>query len=181
MWSIRDGRFEYRGGHDARTLPVASFHSSDGPFWNRRGLRGFVGVDFIWDSATRHANRSRNQPAADDFVRRAQPAAASRPAGRAWLEACGRRRGDGQILDRLGRTIQRQPRLSFNACGEFPCKQDGGSWHDVSAPLPESPPWIALDIGGANIKVAHCGGPGADRAVRSVEAARRAAPVCSPP
>ena len=97
-----DGRFEYRGG----TLPVA-----DAPSMTARcepavesipGLRGFVGVDFIWDERRGACDRPGDQSAADDVDRRALTRLL--PPGRlaaAWLGAfeprAGGRRAAGAV------------------------------------------------------------------------------------
>ena len=45
------------------------------------GLRGFVGVDFIWDERSSACDRAGDQPQADDVDRRPDPAAPARPTG----------------------------------------------------------------------------------------------------
>ena len=77
---IRAGRFSYHGG----TLPadcLEALPQVEPAVAAIEGLRGFVGVDFVWDHERRACHDSRNQPAADDIDRRSLPAAASGPTG----------------------------------------------------------------------------------------------------
>ncbi len=73
-------------GHAARTVPRGALPQLKPAVEAVAGLRGFVGVDFIWNSAKAACHDPRDQPATDDFVRRAGPAAPTRPAGtvRGW-------------------------------------------------------------------------------------------------
>ena len=75
--AIRDGRFEYHGG----SLPAPCLDALPQltpAVESIAGLRGFVGVDFIWNSRKNHATILEINPRADDVVRRALPARSSR-------------------------------------------------------------------------------------------------------
>ena len=77
---IKNARFEYHGG----TIPQLSGRDVEQPRMaveSIAGLRGFVGVDFIWDPARRHDLCTGNQPATDDFLRGIEPALTTRPPG----------------------------------------------------------------------------------------------------
>jgi len=115
---IRDGRFEYRGG----TMPAT---------WRRAlpqvrpavqavaGLRGFAGVDFIWDAARRHATileiNPRPTTSCVGLCRLLPPGRLAR----AWLDACEPSAGDVELLDGLSRLVHGQKSVSFDTRGEF--------------------------------------------------------------
>ena len=74
---IRNGRFEYQGGEipAAVPVPIAQVRRAVDAI---EGLRGFVGVDFIWDDASRQATVLEINPRPTTSLRRAMPALAGR-------------------------------------------------------------------------------------------------------
>jgi predicted ATP-grasp superfamily ATP-dependent carboligase len=116
--AIREGRFEYRGGmvpapcRDAlpQLLPAVDAVA---------GLRGFVGVDFIWDAVERHATILEINPRpTTSYIGLSQLV----PPGllaRSWLAACEPTAGDLGILAGLAERVHGQPGLCFKAGGEL--------------------------------------------------------------
>jgi hypothetical protein len=116
--AIRGGRFEYKGG----TMP-ASYRDAAAqvqPVLSAvAGLRGFVGVDFIWDDARRHATILEINPRPTTsyvgLVRLLAPGALAQ----AWLSACDPARSDQANLAGLADWVHRQQPLSFRADGSL--------------------------------------------------------------
>jgi predicted ATP-grasp superfamily ATP-dependent carboligase len=115
---IRHGRFEYRGG----SLPAAWRHASE-PL--RRavegipGLRGFVGVDFIWDSPRDHAMIIDVNPRPTTSyvgLRRLLPAGRI---AQAWLAARGHGPTGRDLLEGLAALVHRHEPVAFDATGRF--------------------------------------------------------------
>jgi predicted ATP-grasp superfamily ATP-dependent carboligase len=122
--AMENGRFEYRGG-TVPTLCRSVVPRLQCAVQGIPGLRGFVGIDFIWDRAARKASVLEINPRPTTSC-----VALCRllPRGRlaeAWLAVCGERGIDVAILEGLADHIARQPRLTFNARGEFTRPKDG--------------------------------------------------------
>jgi predicted ATP-grasp superfamily ATP-dependent carboligase len=122
--TIREGRVEYRGG----TLPASSHE----PAGQARevvqmigGLRGFVGVDFIWDSRPRRATILEINPRPTTScvgLTRLLPAGCLADA---WLGVFESDAGDPDLLDGLWKRVHGRRRVSFDSYGaSFPA--DGG-------------------------------------------------------
>jgi predicted ATP-grasp superfamily ATP-dependent carboligase len=114
--AICDGRFEYRGG----TVPVSCPHAVgqiQPAVEAVVGLRGFVGVDFIWDAARRHATVLEINPRpTTSYVGLCQLL----PPGllaRAWQSACEPNAADSGILAGLAERVHGKKCLSFDAGG----------------------------------------------------------------
>ena len=107
-------------GHDARTWPDA-LPQVQPAVDAVEGLRGFVGVDFIWDAAARHATileiNPRPTTSCVGLCRLLPPGRLAR----AWLDACEpsatRSRSSWTGLAEL--VHAQNERISFNASGEF--------------------------------------------------------------
>ena len=121
--AVRDGCFHYLGG----TLP-APCPEAVGQLKRAveavAGLRGFVGVDFIWNSAKRHAMILEINP---------RPTTSYVGLGRllpggllahAWLSACEAVAWEPKTLAGLAEYVHAKPALSFRADGAV---VDGGS------------------------------------------------------
>lgn len=114
---VKNGRFAYRGGtipalagRDVKRLRTAVELIA--------GLRGFVGVDFIWDPAKQHATVLEINPRpTTSFVGLSRLLPPGRLA-RAWLDACSRTTGDFEHLVSLAETVHGQGPLSFDAKGQ---------------------------------------------------------------
>lgn len=116
--AIRDGRFEYRGG----TMPAAWPHALPQvrlAVQAVEGLRGFAGVDFIWDAARGHATileiNPRPTTSCVGLCRLLPPGRLAQ----AWLDACAPSTTDFELLDGLSRMVLGRKSVSFNASGEF--------------------------------------------------------------
>ena len=149
---IREDRFCYRGG----TVPVPLQDAKDGPrraIESVAGLGGFVGVDYIWDARAKRAT-----------VLEINPRPTTSYVGLArWLPPGMSGAGVAPGGPRDGDS--RRARLDFPE--RRPQKRGdlrGRRWDDQfrrrSPPMTESDEsWMALDIGGANIKATHTAGP----------------------
>jgi len=115
---IRDGRFVYRGG----TLPAyrhRALPQIQPAVQAVAGLRGFVGVDFIWDAQQGHATileiNPRPTTSCVGLCRLLPPGHLAR----AWLDACEPSAEDFELLDGLSRIVHGQKSLSFAATGQL--------------------------------------------------------------
>jgi predicted ATP-grasp superfamily ATP-dependent carboligase len=89
------------------------------------GLRGFVGVDFLWEPNRRQATVLEINPrATTSFVgfRRLLP---SGHLAQAWLGACGARERSRGILSNIAEMVGRRPPVSFDAEGNIVADQEG--------------------------------------------------------
>jgi predicted ATP-grasp superfamily ATP-dependent carboligase len=122
--AICDGRFVYQGG----TLPVSRRRALPQILPAIRavpGLRGFAGVDFIWDAENEHATileiNPRPTTSCVGLCRLLPPGYLAR----AWLDACEPLTGDVELLGDLFRIVDGQERVSFDASGQFIDKDVG--------------------------------------------------------
>ena len=114
MWDCSEspsgeGRFEYRGG--SLPAPCREALPQLAPAVDAiAGLRGFVGVDFIWNAARPACHDPGDQPATDHVVRRAEPAVPPGPLARSWLAACDPAARDLKTLTGLAGLYSREAR-----------------------------------------------------------------------
>jgi len=116
--ALRDGRFSYDGG----TIPVACPDAL--PVLHRAveglaGLRGFVGVDFLWDEDRREATVLEINPRATTSVVGLCRIASPGLLAQAWLAGFADADGWDDAVDRLQRAMADGPRVRFGASGEF--------------------------------------------------------------
>jgi predicted ATP-grasp superfamily ATP-dependent carboligase len=117
--AIRTGRFEYHGG----TLPIScpGAHKQLEPAIALfEGLRGFVGIDFLWDLETRHATVVEINPRPTTsyvgFSRLLGPGVLART----WLGLYDTAtRANCAHLGSLSERVQRQSPVSFDTSGAF--------------------------------------------------------------
>jgi predicted ATP-grasp superfamily ATP-dependent carboligase len=114
----KGGRFVYQGG----TLPVLRKRALPQVLRAVRavpGLRGFVGVDFIWDAGNQHATilelNPRPTTSCVGLCRLLPPGTLAR----AWFQACEPSSVNLESLSGLSRIVHSQERISFTAGGEF--------------------------------------------------------------
>jgi predicted ATP-grasp superfamily ATP-dependent carboligase len=123
---LEDGRFAYHGG----TLPIdcAGAREQLEPAVKAiAGLRGFVGVDFLWDEARRHATILEINPRpTTSCVGLCQLLPAGLLAS-AWLAACGSSGLDASVLEALATSVsEASATIVFQADGD--CRrQDRGA------------------------------------------------------
>jgi predicted ATP-grasp superfamily ATP-dependent carboligase len=117
--TIREGRFEYRGGtvpapcRDALPQLKPAVEAID-------GLRGFVGVDFIWNAKKRHATILEINPRPTTSYVGLSRLAPPGLLARAWLAACEPLARDTETLASLAECIHgKQGFVSFRANGEL--------------------------------------------------------------
>ncbi len=114
--AIQNGRIVYRGG----VLPVCCGKSE--PLLRRAvesvaGLRGFVGLDFLWDEVLEQTLVLEINPrATTSFVGLTRLLPAGRLAA-AWMAACGVPGFDRHLLGNLAEVIHRQPPIGFDSDG----------------------------------------------------------------
>jgi predicted ATP-grasp superfamily ATP-dependent carboligase len=116
--AIRDGRILYRGGtmpaSRQRALPQVQPAVQAVP-----GLRGFAGVDFIWDAEGAHATILEINPRPTTSCVGLCRLLPSGHLAQAWLDACEPSVGDVGLLDELSRIVHGQKSQSFDATGKF--------------------------------------------------------------
>jgi predicted ATP-grasp superfamily ATP-dependent carboligase len=115
---LRGGRFEYQGGEIPAPCPDAA-QQVRRALDAIEGLRGFVGVDFVWDDLRRTATVLEINPRPTTSV-----AGLCRllPAGRlasAWLEVFRPVPRDGSLLECLFDLVQSRDPVVFDSSGEF--------------------------------------------------------------
>ncbi len=117
--AIRDGRFEYRGG----TLPAPcrdALPQLKPAVDAIAGLRGFVGVDFIWNAEERHATILEINPRPTTSYVGLSRLVPPGLLAWAWLSACDPVARDTGILTGLAEFIHgKHGRVSFRANGEL--------------------------------------------------------------
>jgi predicted ATP-grasp superfamily ATP-dependent carboligase len=114
--ALRDGRITYRGGTLPRSCPGAVRQIR--PALNAVvGMRGFVGVDFIWDAARRHATVLEINPRPTTsyvgLCRLLPPGLLAR----AWMSSCAPEVAGTVMLASLADQVCSQKCLSFGADG----------------------------------------------------------------
>jgi predicted ATP-grasp superfamily ATP-dependent carboligase len=122
--AVRNGRFVYEGG----TLP-ASCRSAEAQLRpaleSIPDLRGFVGVDFIWDPELQHATvleiNPRPTTSCVGLTRLLPPGRLAA----AWLQAFEPQWGDGVSLGTLADFVHGQRCLSFDAQGDELIEESG--------------------------------------------------------
>ena len=151
---VHAGRFVYRGGTFAVILPVG--RTALRPVVESiPGLRGFVGVDFLWDAGKRQATvleiNPRPTTSCVGLTRLLPPGRLAE----AWLAAFDR--------ESEGRRVAEQPGGTGSSPIADVLRRLG--WHGLLAESSDDrlydsdrTSWIGLDIGGANIKAAHGAG-----------------------
>jgi predicted ATP-grasp superfamily ATP-dependent carboligase len=121
---ILDGCFEYQGG----TIPAScrAAESQLRPVVEMvTGLRGFVGVDFIWDAVRQVATLIEINPRpTTSYVGLSRLLGAGRLAT-AWLEACRAADPDLAVLGALADHVHSEPCLSFGCDGEVQTHGEG--------------------------------------------------------
>ncbi len=114
--TVRDARFEYRGGR--LPAPCRYAESQLRPIVESiPGLRGFVGVDFLWDEARRQATVLEINPRPTTScvgLTRLLPAG---QLADAWLVAFENQVGDAELLRGLADRVHGSRPLSFDASG----------------------------------------------------------------
>jgi tyramine---L-glutamate ligase len=117
--TIREGRFEYRGG----TVPAPcrdALPQLKPAVEAVAGLRGFVGVDFIWNAKKRHATILEINPRPTTSYVGLSRLAPPGLLARAWLAACEPMARDTETLAGLAECIHgKQGFVSFSANGEL--------------------------------------------------------------
>jgi predicted ATP-grasp superfamily ATP-dependent carboligase len=117
--AVRDGRFEYRGG----TLPApcrAALPQLEPAVDAIAGLRGFVGVDFIWNAKVQHATILEINPRPTTSYVGLSRLLPPGLLARAWLAACEPVADHTEILAGLVDCIHgKRGCVSFRADGEF--------------------------------------------------------------
>jgi tyramine---L-glutamate ligase len=126
---VKNGRFEYRGGTIPAPLSGRDVERLRTAVESIPGLRGFVGVDFLWDPARQHATLLEINPRpTTSFVGLSGLLAPGRLA-RAWLDACSPNAGDWEYLVTLAETVHGCGPLSFDTKGQL-ISLDEESWHE---------------------------------------------------
>jgi predicted ATP-grasp superfamily ATP-dependent carboligase len=122
--TIRDGTFAYQGG----ALPASSRCGGDQvrpAVESVPGLRGFVGVDFLWDPQRRQATVLEINPRATTscvgLTRLLPPGCLAE----AWLGVFESPRGDPDLLSSLAERVHGQRRLSFDLTGRCTSNEAG--------------------------------------------------------
>jgi probable H4MPT-linked C1 transfer pathway protein len=155
---VEHGRFAYRGG----MLPVPC--RAAGPTLMEgiravHGLAGPVGIDFLWNESRQKATILEINPRPTTSVAGWCQVLPAGMLARAWLAACAVPGHDPEALISLTRVVEHCPVRRFDA---------GGGLRDLAKTLKAMSkhscdqdarvPWLALDVGGANLKAAHSDG-----------------------
>jgi predicted ATP-grasp superfamily ATP-dependent carboligase len=116
--AIHAGRFHYEGGTVPVPCPLA-VPELERAIAAVEGLRGFVGVDFLWNASERQATIIEINPRPTTSCVGLRELLAPGLLAQAWLAACGPATGDRRILTDLARLIHdRERALSFAADGK---------------------------------------------------------------
>jgi predicted ATP-grasp superfamily ATP-dependent carboligase len=114
--TIREGRFVYRGGSIPEPCPEAE-KVLRRAVESVAGLRGFVGVDFLWEPDLGSVTVLEINPrVTTSFVGLSRLLPAGRLAA-AWLAACGVPGYPRDLLEDLASLVHRQPPVCFDADG----------------------------------------------------------------
>jgi predicted ATP-grasp superfamily ATP-dependent carboligase len=122
--AIQDGRFEYLGGTIPALCPgalpqlQAAVHAIP-------GLRGFVGVDFIWQPARGWATILDINPRPTTSIVGLCRLLPPGQLARAWLEASQSSDPDSDLLDGLPELVESQNCIAFESNGSIMCLGDG--------------------------------------------------------
>jgi hypothetical protein len=114
---IRKERFEYQGG----SLPASSREAESQvrmAVESIPGLRGFVGVDFIWDPERGHATIMEVNPRPTTSCVGLTRLLPSGLLAEAWLNAFDPEPGAGALLSSLAELVHGAKSLSFDARGD---------------------------------------------------------------
>jgi tyramine---L-glutamate ligase len=113
---VRDGRFRYLGGRMPAKCPdaVAQLKKSVAAI---AGLRGFVGVDFVWNEPKQHAMILEINPRPTTSYVGLSRLLPGGVLARAWLMACGALDWEPETLAGLAECVQAKPELLFHAAG----------------------------------------------------------------
>ncbi len=117
--AIRDGRFEYLGG----TLPVfcaGALAQLEPAIASIAGLRGFVGIDFLWDLERRHATVLEINPRPTTSYVGLSRLLGRGTLARAWLDlydTAADGNGNRAALSTLAERVHRHKPVSFDASG----------------------------------------------------------------
>ncbi len=117
--AIRDSRFEYRGG----ILPIScpgALAQLERAIACIEGLRGFVGVDFLWEPKRRHATVLEINPRPTTSYGGLRRLLGPGVLARAWLDLYDTATDKSLAqLSSLAERVHRQPPVSFDASGSF--------------------------------------------------------------
>jgi predicted ATP-grasp superfamily ATP-dependent carboligase len=114
--TIREGRFVYQGGLIPVPCPQAEIVLGRA-VESVPGLRGFVGVDFLWEPELGQTTVLEINPrATTSFVGLSRLLPAGGLAA-AWLAACGVPGYTRELLENLADIVRRQPPVDFDANG----------------------------------------------------------------
>ena len=116
--AMHNGRFEYRGGEIPAYCPGAERQLMPA-IAAVEGLRGFVGIDFIWDAERGHATLLEINPRPTTSI---VGLCRLLPPGRlasAWLAAFHAVPNDNQALQSLFGLVHSQKPVVFSAAGKF--------------------------------------------------------------
>ena len=152
--AIREGRFVYRGGVMPIRCPEAVPRLREA-VESIPGLRGFVGVDYLWEPARREVTVLEINPRPTTSyvgLRRLLPEGCL---ARAWLAACGVHvDSHPKVCRTLAGLVGRQDSVCFDAEGNI-LPEERGVVGPMNDGLDRSPARPGCDIGGANLKAAH--------------------------
>ena len=116
--AIEAGRFEYRGG----TIPAPRDRADAAVRAAVEcvpGLRGFVGVDFVWDDTRRRATVIEINPRPTTTIVALTHRLGAGTLARAWLAACGDDFAADPALDACCERLDAGPEVAFRADGTF--------------------------------------------------------------
>jgi predicted ATP-grasp superfamily ATP-dependent carboligase len=116
--SVSDGQFTYQGG----TIPApcrAAEHQLRPAIESVPGLRGFVGIDFLWDPERERATVLEINPRPTTSYVGLSRLLPRGHLARAWLNVCEPERADTALLDGLADLVHRQQPLTFSADGKL--------------------------------------------------------------
>lgn len=117
--AIRDGRFEYRGGIVPISCPGALAQLTPAVALIP-GLRGFVGVDFLWEPTEHHATVLEINPRPTTSYVGLAKLLGPGVLARAWLNLYDTSApGNRAPLRALADDVHRQPPVSFDSSGSF--------------------------------------------------------------
>ena len=149
---------EARSRRFVRTLPEAFCTAVEAV----EGLAGFVGVDFIWDEQSRHATILEINPRPTTSVVGLCRLLPRGPSGAGMARGVPPVSRDESCSKALPVWSMLKKPLFSMRLDDFIDEPGANRAHEQSHSLRIQTSCIALDIGGANIKVAHSWRPGLD-------------------